>query len=69
MPLLVVGCVTAAVGMVLLIAPKVPWLGHLPGDIHYQGKHGSFHFPLTTCIVLSIILTVVLNLVLRWFRR
>jgi hypothetical protein len=39
------------------------------GDIHYRGKHTSFHFPLTTCIVASIILTVVLNLVLRWFRR
>jgi len=69
MLLLIVGCTTAAIGLAILVAPKIPWLGHLPGDIHYRGKHTSFHFPLTTCIVASIILTVVLNLVLRWFSR
>ena len=67
--LLIVGCTTAVIGLVLLFAPPVPWLGHLPGDIDYRGKHTSFHFPLTTCIVISIILTVVVNLVLRLFRR
>ncbi len=69
MLLLIVGCVTAAVGLVLLVVPKIPWLGHLPGDIHYQGKNTSFHFPVVTCIVVSIVLTIVLNLVLRLFRR
>ena len=69
MLLLIAGCTTAAIGLVLLFAPRVPWLGHLPGDIHYQGKSASFHFPLATCIVVSIVLTVALNLVLRWFRR
>ena len=67
--LLIVGCTTAVIGLVLMFAPKVPWLGHLPGDIHYQGKNASFHFPLATCILVSIVLTVVLNLVLRWFRK
>ena len=67
--LLIAGCVTAAIGLALLFAPKVPWLGHLPGDIDYRGKNTSFHFPVVTCIVVSIILTVILNLVLRWFRR
>jgi len=69
MLLLIVGCATAGIGLVLLFAPRVPWLGHLPGDIHYRGKNTSFHFPLATCIVVSIVLTVVLNLVVRWFRR
>jgi len=69
MLLLIVGGVTAAVGLALLLAPKVPWLGQLPGDIHYRGKNTSFDFPVTTCIVVSIVLTMVLNLVLRWFRR
>ena len=69
MLLLIAGCTTAVIGLVLLIAPKMPWLGHLPGDIDYRGKHMSFHFPLTTCIVVSIILTIVLNLVLRLFKR
>ena len=69
MLLLITGCITAAVGLVLLFAPKLPWLGHLPGDIHYEGKNTSFHFPVVTCIVVSIVLTVLMNLVLRLFRR
>ena len=69
MLLLIAGCITAVIGLALIFAPKVPWLGHLPGDINYEGKNASFHFPVVTCIVLSIILTVVLNLVLRFFKR
>jgi hypothetical protein len=69
MLLLIVGGLTAFIGLVLLLAPRLPWLGDLPGDIHYRGKTGEFHFPVTTCIVISIVLTVVLNLALRWFRR
>ena len=69
MLLLIVGLATAAVGLALLVVPKIPWLGHLPGDIHYRGRNSSFHFPLTTCILVSIVLTVILNLLLRWFKR
>ncbi len=69
MLLLIVGGVTAAIGLALVLAPRLPWLGHLPGDIHYRGRNTSFHFPLTTCIVVSIVLTLVLNLALRLFRR
>lgn len=43
-------------------------LGRLPGDIHVSGERWSFHFPIMTCIVLSILLTVVLNIFLRFFR-
>jgi hypothetical protein len=43
-------------------------LGRLPGDIAYQGKHGSFYFPIVTCILLSVVLTLVLWLV-QWLRR
>ena len=69
MLLLVIGCVTAAIGLLLLVAPKIPWLGHLPGDIHWRSKNASFHFPVVTCIVVSIVLTIVLNVVVRLFRR
>ena len=34
-------------------------LGHLPGDIAYQGRHGSFYFPIVTCIVVSVALTLI----------
>ena len=43
-------------------------LGHLPGDIIYRGKHGTFYFPLTTCILLSVLLSVMFYLISRWSR-
>jgi formate hydrogenlyase subunit 3/multisubunit Na+/H+ antiporter MnhD subunit len=60
--LVIVGLVIAALGVVILLG--VP-LGRLPGDIAVRRGHFSFYFPLTTSIVLSIVLT----LVLAWFRR
>ncbi len=44
-------------------------LGRLPGDIHVEGKNGSFYFPVVTCILLSAVLTVILNIVIRLFRK
>jgi len=44
-------------------------LGRLPGDIHVEGANGSFYFPLVTCIILSIVLTVVLNLIGRFWNK
>ena len=67
--LLIVGGVTALAGLMLLLVPRIPWLGHLPGDIHYRAKNTSFHFPVVTCLVVSIVLTIVLNLISRVFRR
>jgi hypothetical protein len=43
-------------------------LGHLPGDIIHRGKHGTFYFPLTTCILLSAILSAILYLINRFSR-
>ena len=43
-------------------------LGRLPGDISYQGKHGSFYFPVATCILLSVVLTLILWLV-QWLKK
>ena len=45
---------------------RVPWLGRLPGDLHVERDNFSFHFPIVTCLVVSAILTLVLNL---FFRR
>ncbi len=60
--LVIVGLVIAALGVVMMLG--VP-LGRLPGDIAIRRGHFSFYFPLTTSIVLSIVLT----LLLAWFRR
>ena len=64
--LIIFGVVLVVVGGVLLLSGKLPWLGRLPGDFAYKGKRVTFYFPLTTSIILSIILTVLLNL---FFRR
>lgn len=57
--LLILGLVIAAVGGFLLAGAKLPLrLGRLPGDIAYQGRHTTFYFPIVTCILLSIVLTL-----------
>ncbi len=67
--LIIFGAVLIAVGVALLLAPRLPWLGRLPGDIHYQRDNFRFYFPLGTSLVVSIILTLLLNILLRIFRR
>ena len=57
--LIVIGLVIAAVGVVVLIAGRVPGLGRLPGDIHVERGNWTFYFPLGTSIVLSLLLTLV----------
>ena len=63
--LLIAGIIIAAAGAALMLGPKIPWLGRLPGDIHLRGKNWSFHFPIVTSIVISIILTILFNLFSR----
>jgi len=63
--LIVFGVIMAVVGVVLVLAPKIPWLGKLPGDFTYRGERFTFYFPLATCVLLSVILSLILYL----FRR
>jgi hypothetical protein len=67
--LLVVGGVIILVGAALLLAGRfnLP-LGRLPGDIVYRGKNTAFYFPLTTCIVISVVLSLILWLFGRGHR-
>ena len=67
--LLILGLVIAAVGLILTFAGRLPFLGRLPGDIVVQRDNVSCFFPLATMIVVSLVLTVVLNLVLWLLRR
>lgn len=53
------------VGLLLQISPGIPWLGKLPGDIRIQRPGFTFVFPLTTCIILSVILTLIASLFSR----
>ena len=63
--LLTFGLLLAGAGLIWLLAPSIPWLGRLPGDIRVEGRHFRFYFPLATCILLSVIISLLLML----FRR
>jgi hypothetical protein len=60
--LVVVGLAVAAVGALLWSGLGKGWLGQLPGDVNYSKGNFSFHFPIVTCIILSILLTIVMRL-------
>jgi len=67
--LVVCGVALAVVGVLLLAFGKLPFrLGRLPGDIAYKGSNSSFYFPVVTCILLSVVLSIVMWLV-NYFRR
>jgi hypothetical protein len=63
--LVVLGLATALIGLVFWsgIAPK--WLGRLPGDIRIEREHSAFYFPIVSCLIISIVLT----LIFAWLRR
>jgi len=63
--LIYLGLLLVIVGVIFTLAGKVPWFGHLPGDISIQKERFTLYFPITTCIVISIII----SLVLYFFRR
>jgi hypothetical protein len=58
--LVVAGLALAAVGALLWSGFGRGWLGRLPGDIHYTKGDSSFHFPIVTCLLLSILLSALL---------
>jgi hypothetical protein len=60
--LMITGAILLLLGLFLWVGPKIPWLGKLPGDITYKRDGFTFYFPLGTCILLSIILTLILYL-------
>jgi uncharacterized protein YybS (DUF2232 family) len=63
--LIIFGIIIALLGCILMLSGKLPWLGRLPGDINIRRENFSFHFPLTTCIIISIIVSFLLYI----FRR
>lgn len=61
---IVMGLLLAPVGVAIVLAGKLG-LGRLPGDIVVERKGSSFHFPIVTCVAVSLVLTVMVNLLLR----
>lgn len=67
--LLLFAVIIGIVGLLLIIMGNVPFLGKLPGDLVIRRGGSTFFFPIVTCIILSVVLTVLINLVLWIFRR
>jgi heme/copper-type cytochrome/quinol oxidase subunit 2 len=64
------GIALVAVGLLVWLGSKMGIsFGKLPGDLNVQREKFSFHFPLVTCIIVSIVLTILLNLIFWLFRK
>ena len=65
--LLGLGLLLAVIGVVLMLAGRIGLpLGRLPGDIVYKGKHTTVYFPIVTCIVISVVASVLMYLLSRF---
>jgi hypothetical protein len=68
--LIIIGLVIAFAGLMILAAVRFfPWLGNLPGDIRIERENFNIYFPLATMILISLLGTILLNIVLRIFRK
>jgi hypothetical protein len=63
--LIIFGFVLAGLGLLLILGPRIPYIGHLPGDLLLRHGGTTIYIPLATSIILSIILTILLNLFMR----
>ncbi len=66
--LIIAGVFLIVFGLIFTFWSKIPYLGHLPGDLSFQKGNVSFFFPLVTSLAISLILTIILNIVLRLFK-
>lgn len=61
--LIISGIILLLLGLIIQFSDKIPFLGRLPGDIRIEGKNYQFYFPLTSSILISIIISLVLLLI------
>lgn len=61
----IAGVVLLVSGVLIMMAGRLPFIGNLPGDVSFRRGNTTIYFPIVTMILLSIILTVVFNLLLR----
>lgn len=64
--LIIIGVIFILAGLFFLAGGKLTFLGHLPGDIHFSKGNTEFYFPMVSCILVSVIGTIILNI---FFRR
>lgn len=66
--IIVMGIILIIIGLLFIFYDKIPMIGKLPGDIKITGKSSSFYFPITTCIIISIVLSILLSLFSKFFK-
>ncbi len=67
--LLALGGLFLLLGGLVLLAGRLPFLGRLPGDIRIEREGFTFYFPLVTCLLLSLLLTVLVNVILWLWKK
>jgi len=67
--LLIVGAVIIVIALLMIFGQHIPFFGKLPGDIFIKKDNLSFYFPIVTFLIISIILTVIINLILYFMNR
>jgi hypothetical protein len=60
--LIIIGAITAVIGVILVLGDKIPWIGRLPGDIYIKRDKFTFYFPLMTSIIISLLLTLIFSI-------
>lgn len=66
--LVIAGVAALVVGVVLILGPKIPWVGRLPGDLVIRREGFTLFFPLASMIIVSVLLTILVNLFFRLFK-
>lgn len=61
---LIIGLIFLISGLIMIFGHRIPFLGKLPGDIHIEKSNFRFYFPVTTCLLLSLLFTLIF-----WFFR
>ncbi len=62
--LIITGLLLVGIGLLIHFSGKIPFLGRLPGDVRFESERFSFYFPLTTCLLISLLVSLLL-----WFFR
>lgn len=62
--LILAGLLLVTLGLVMWLSPRIPFIGNLPGDITYESNGTTISIPLTTCLLVSFLLTLILNILL-----
>ena len=67
--LLIFGGVIIVVGLLFIFAQHIPFFGRLPGDIFIKNDRFSFYFPIVTFIIISVVLTIIVNVILYFLNK